>query len=112
MKICFFFILFIYFSQIKIIIGQCPKDDIIKEGSSCFNNINIFGNGYRSGQFTIRKDGVLLIEYSSSNKRLFYGLKLNGRGFFINEATTKEIIIKESLKDSEHIVASMKVEIK
>ena len=80
-EIYFFFIFMIYFTQIKIIIGQCNKDEIIIEGSSCFNNIIIFDNGYRSGQFTIRKDGVLLIEYSSDNERLFYGLKTNGKIF-------------------------------
>ena len=93
-KINLFFIFIIYFTQIKIIKAQCNKDEIIIEGSSCFNNIIIFDNGYRAGQFTIRKDGVLLIEYSFINKRLFYGLKKNGRGFFLNEATNKEIIIQ------------------
>ena len=96
-EISFCFILMIYFTQIKIIIGQCNKDDIIIEGSSCFNNIIIFDNGYRAGQFTIRKDGVLLIEYSSGNKRLFYGLKSNGRGFFKNEETNKKIYIQSNI---------------
>ena len=96
-EIYFFFIFLFYFSQIKMIIGQCDKDDIIKEGSSCFNNIIIFDKGYRAGQFTIRKDGVLLIEYSSGNKRLFYGLKSNGRGFFKNEETNKKIYIQSDI---------------
>ena len=107
MKIHFFFIFLIHFTQIKIImvIGQCNKNDKIKEGSSCFNNIIIFDNGYRAGQFTIRKDGVLLIEYSSGNNRLFYGFKSNGRGFFKNEMKSNEIDIQsDSFIDSEHIV--------
>ena len=106
-KINLFFIFIIYFTQIKIImvIGQCNKDDKIIEGSSCFNNIIIFDNGYRAGQFTIRKDGVLLIEYSSENKRLFYGLKSNGRGFFKNELKTKEIEIQSNVNlNSKQIV--------
>ena len=103
-KINLFFIFIIYFTQIKIIKAQCNKDEIIIEGSSCFNNIIIFDNGYRAGQFTIRKDGVLLIEYSSGNNRLFYGLKSNGRGFFKNELKTKEIEIQSNVYlDSEHI---------
>ena len=106
MKTNFFFIFLIHFTQIKIImvIGQCNKDDKIIEGSSCFNNIIIFDNCYRASQFTRRKDGVLLIEYSSGNKRLFYGLKSNGRGFFKNELKTKEIEIQSNVYlDSEHI---------
>ena len=90
----FLFIFLFHLTCIKIILGQCNNDSKIIEGSSCFNKIIRFDNGYRAGQFTIRKDGVLLIEYSFINKRLFYGLKKNGRGFFLNEATNKEIIIQ------------------
>ena len=55
---CIFIILF----QIKIINGQWNKDDIIKNGSTCFNRIIRFVPFYRAGQFTIRKDGFLFIE--------------------------------------------------
>ena len=58
--------------------------------SSCFNEIIKFNRKYRSGQFTIKKDGVLLVEYSSGKKRLFYGLSPNGRGYF-NDETNKII---------------------
>ena len=90
----FLFIFLFHLTYIKIILGQCYNDSKIIEGSLCFNRLIKFDNGYRAGQFTIRKDGVLLIEYSFINKRLFYGLKKNGRGFFLNEATNKEIIIQ------------------
>ena len=50
--------------------------------------IHIIG---RSGQFTVRKDGVLVVEFSNEGKRLFYGLKPNGRGVFQSENSLFEI---------------------
>ena len=58
--------------------------------TSCFNEIIKFQGSYRAGQFTIRNDGVLLTEFSSGAKRLFYGLNPNGRGYF-NDTTNKII---------------------
>ena len=34
------------------------------------------------GQFAINKKGDMIIEYSSLNSRLFYGMRKNGEGFF------------------------------
>ena len=84
------FIIFIFLLLLckitKIECGSCSKDSKIKrEGDSCFNDIiYIYG---RAGQFSLRKDGVLLIEFSSGEQRIFYGLKPNGRGVFKNENT-------------------------
>ena len=54
--------------------------------SSCFNGvIKIDHLNYRSGHFASKKNGDLVIEYSGDGpnyKRLFYGLKVNGRGYF------------------------------
>ena len=63
--------------------GTCSSSSKIKEGDTCFNEIiKIDG---RSGQFSIMKDGSLLIEYSMGGRRTFYGLKQNGRGAFPND---------------------------
>ena len=71
----------------------CSKSSKISTSStssSCFNEIIKFQGSFRAGQFTIRNDGVLLTEFSSGAKRLFYGLNPNGRGYF-NDATNKII---------------------
>ena len=63
----------------------CEKDnDKLQDNSRCFDNmIYIYG---RSGQFHLRNDGVLLIEFSSGEQRIFFGLKPNGRGVFENDS--------------------------
>ena len=88
------FIIFLFLSlNPKQVCGSCDSNSKIKDGSSCFNQIIRFDGGYRAGQFTLRKDGVLYIEYSSGGKRLFYSLQPNGRGTFTNDETNKEINI-------------------
>ena len=83
-KIYFAFIFLLLLVQIpKLNCDDCASWSAIKFGSTCFNEIiHIIG---RSGQFTVRKDGVLVVEFSNEGKRLFYGLKPNGRGVFQNE---------------------------
>ena len=67
------FIIFIFLLLLcqitKLECGSCSKDSKIKrEGDSCFNDIiYIYG---RAGQFSLRKDGVLLIEFSSGEQRI------------------------------------------
>ena len=90
----FVFIFLISLTQIQIIGGQCSTSSKIKDDSSCFNGIIRFGGGFRAGQFTVRKDGILYIEYSSDRKRLFFSLKPNGRGTFTDDATNKEIEVE------------------
>ena len=70
---------------IQTVCNTCSSGSKIEEGSSCFNEIIIIGDGYRAGQFTTRSDGVLFIEYSSGSSRLFYSLQPNGRGNFEND---------------------------
>ena len=67
------------------------------------NNIIVFNStNFRAGNFAINKKGDMIIEYSSNNKRLFYGIKKNGKYFFKDmenkEVPTKiiEIINKEN----------------
>ena len=88
----FFLVLIIHQIQ-KISSEVCTSTSKISTSStstSCFNEVIKFQGYYRAGQFTIRNDGVLLTEFSSGNKRLFYGLDPNGRGHF-NDATNKII---------------------
>ena len=61
--------------------------------TSCFNDKIEFHENFRAGQFETFKDGSLIIEYSeedsrnsNNSKRLFYGLKKNGRYYFPNES--------------------------
>ena len=89
-----YFLILIIFSLTqfqKINCGNCDSNSKIQDGSTCFNEIIRFKNGYRSGQFSVRKDGLLFIEYSSDRNRLFYSLKPNGRGTYSNDETNKEI---------------------
>ena len=88
-----FFIFLILVQIQKINNEDCSKTSKISSSSSktsCFNEIIKFQGSYRAGQFSIRNDGVLLVEYSSGGKRLFYGLDPNGRGHF-NDKTNKII---------------------
>ena len=105
-NIYFILLYLIFLIQIKSFNSQCTKDSIIKDGSQCFNRIIRFVPYYRGGQFTISKDGVLFIEYSSENKRLFYSLKTNGRGYFPNDATYKEIEIQSNIYVDNNLINS------
>ena len=94
-----YYTLFIFLITIQIQTIQTINNDVCSSTSkisssftstSCFNEIIKFQGSYRAGQFTIRNDGVLLTEFSSGAKRLFYGLNPNGRGYF-NDTTNKII---------------------
>ena len=91
-------ILFIFLFNVHIFNCQsCSSTSKIEDGSSCFNEIIRFGDGFRAGQFTVRQDGILFIEYSSGGDRLFYSLKQNGRGSFSNDSSI--YILKDITKD-------------
>ena len=76
----------------------CTTSSKIIEGDACFNGI--IRNGGRSGQFSLRHDGVLLIEFSEGNKRIFYGYKPNGRGVFQNDSNINVIEITKAYKNN------------
>ena len=99
------YLFLIFLLLVKNLNSQCSSGDKIKDGSNCFNRIIKFGLSYRGGQFTIRKDGTLFIEYSSGNKRLFYSIKSNGRGFFSNENTNKEITIQSDITYNGNLIS-------
>ena len=83
-NLCFYLILLA-----KIAISRCDSScssDTYLSDTTCFNNVINFDHlNYRSGHFASKKNGDLVIEYSGNppiEKRLFYGLKENGRGLF------------------------------
>ena len=64
--------------------------------TSCFNDKIELHDNFHAGQFETFKDGSLIIEYSEysgnsndNNKRLFYGIKKNGRYYFPNKSPFK-----------------------
>ena len=62
-----------------------------------FNIIEFKSKSYRSGHFAFNSKGDMVIEFSSGNDRLLYGLKKNGQYLFEdsegNELSTKKITI-------------------
>ena len=84
----------LFFLQITSdIISTCSNGDSLSN-ETCFNNLIKIDN-YRAGQFGEDKDGNLFLLYSNTvdkKKRLFYGLKNNGRNYF-GESDRKEIEI-------------------
>ena len=82
-----FVILFIFSSIISSVNLDCPKGIVIND-QSCFNDLITIKKNFRAGNFAINKNGDMIIEYSNDkdskrNIRLFYGIKKNGRYFFL-----------------------------
>ena len=74
---------------------QCRPSSSIEDNTDCFNQVLYFNRSnrsYRSGHFALNKNGDMVVEYSSDQYRLFYGLKKSGEFYFEN--ITKEIEIK------------------
>ena len=79
----FIIIIYMFLFQIKII-----NSDL---------NIFVFeSREYRAGSIAFNSDGDMIIEYSKTNYRLFFGLKKNGEFYFENENHTKEIEIEDN----------------
>ena len=56
------------------------------EETECFNNILIINSStYRAGHFSKNKEGDIIVEYSTVNQRLFFGLKKSGKFYYENE---------------------------
>ena len=94
MNINFHSFLFVLLFVIIPINSICTKGMKIND-TSCFNDLIIIKNYHRAGSFATNKKGDMIIEYSNDhegllNKRLFYGIKKNGRYFFPNEEAYKE----------------------
>ena len=91
LKLFFFNFILFHINLIKI----CNLE------ADILNNILVFNsNHYRAGHFAFNSNGDMVIEYSYSDSRLFYGLKKNGKFFFRdeqqNEISTKEIFLGNS----------------
>ena len=96
-----FFYLFIIILLIQIKSAFFIVDNSCKYNKSflnttCFNDKIEFHENFIFGKFETFKDGTLIIEYSQLsrsyniyNKRLFYGLKKNGRYYFPDESPFK-----------------------
>ena len=84
--------------------SACPKGGKIND-TNCFNDLIIIKKYYRSGNFATNNKGDMIIEYSNDhenvqNKRLFYGIKKNGRYFFENEEAYKEKEVNNPISNS------------
>ena len=75
----------IYCNKTQFDTNVCQiKDSTIK--TQWLNNIRVFGdNGFRYVRFASYSNGDMIIEttrFPGTSKRMFYGLKQNGRPFF------------------------------
>ena len=82
-----FFILYIFFYNVIFV-------------NLNFNILLFNDKNYRAGNFALKSNGDLIIEYSSDNYRLFFGLKHNGKSYFEYDSYTKEIEIYTSNNES------------
>ena len=83
--------LFIFIFQILLQIdltscGNCKNIHNLLD-TTCYNDLIIFNDSnWRAGHACTNKDNVTIVEFSlndeESDKRLFYGLKENGRYYF------------------------------
>ncbi len=83
---------------IKTSESSCPNGVYLSD-TSCFDNIITIKKNFRAGQFATNVKGDMIAEYSNNDgnslyKRLFFGLKKNGRGYFPDENSIKEKDVK------------------
>ena len=87
LKIRLFIFIFQILLQIDLIsCGNCKNIHNLLD-ISCYNDLIIFnGSNWRAGHACTNKDKITIVEFSlndeESDKRLFYGLKENGRYYF------------------------------
>ena len=96
----FFLVSFIIFlSIITTIRSATCKDNKAINNKDCFNDVLIFDSmNWRAGHSAVNQNGDFILEFSrdqESGARLFYGLKSNGRYYFLNESSTKEVLLQE-----------------
>ena len=90
-----YFVITIIFSIIRTNLSQNCNSITTLDTPNCFNILIINSSTYRAGHFAKNKDGDIIVEYSSGNQRLFYGLKKNGKYFYENESHFKENNVTE-----------------
>ena len=76
--------------KIKLYYCQKCKNVYTLDNPECFNNVLVIKSPFRAGQFAKNKEGDLIVEYSSGEKRLFFGLHKNGKYYYNNELHYKE----------------------
>jgi len=91
-------LLYLFLNLIKACESACPNGVYLSD-ASCFDNIITIKKNFRAGQFATNIKGDMIAEYSNNDenslyKRLFFGLKKNGRGYFPDENTIKEKDVK------------------
>jgi len=80
-------IIFIIFIQIGKFFCQTCRNIFDLDNSECFNNILVInGSKYRAGHFAKNKNNDVIVEYSTSDQRLFYGLHKNGKYYYDSES--------------------------
>ena len=95
-KIKLFIYIFCLLLNIDIIFcGNCKSIEALND-TNCFNDVITFNHDkWRAGHASTNLNGDMIIEFSlnpsEGKKRLFYGLKKNGRYYFPNEPVYKEI---------------------
>ena len=88
------FLLYLILNLIKSSENASPNGVYLSD-TSCFDNIITIKKNFRAGQFATNLKGDMIAEYSNNDgnnlyKRLFFGLKKNGRGYFPDENSIKE----------------------
>ena len=106
------FIILIILNQVRIFFCQNCRNVNSLENSICFNNILFINtSSYRAGHFAKNKNGELIVEYSNTEQRLFYGLNKNGNYYNESDFPFKEKILQGFLiemhctkEDMNHII--------
>ena len=81
----------IIFIQISKFFCQTCRNIFDLDNSQCFNNILVINSSkYRAGHFAKNKNNDVIVEYSTTSRRLFYGLHKNGKYYYESESHFKE----------------------
>ena len=88
-KIFKFFILLIYIKSDIFLCQSCERSESLLN-TKCFNNILYINENFRAGYLAKNKNGDIMAEFSSSNRRLFYGIKNSGKFYYDNIPYTQE----------------------
>lgn len=95
LKIVFCLTIFQFLISFNLILCEGCKDKKDLTYTSCYNDVITFNhNKWRAGHACTNLKGDVIVEFSldevETSKRLFYGLKENGRYYFDGEPVFKE----------------------
>ena len=88
-KILNFFILLFYIKFNIFLCQACQRNESLLN-SKCFNNILYINENFRAGYLAKNKNGDIIVEYSTLERRLFYGIKNSGKFYYDNIPYTKQ----------------------